>query len=446
HHMAEYRRQFRPEVQAQGRGSYVAQETVESYVAQDTVSAHHSNSLQCKVTENTTQLLSEQAADREVLEETNVQVTNSLDEARKHRRELEQAKRNPVNGQEKTNETVGFGNRGLCASSEVDSSGSLYQERRMDHYSSVKSRGSFCASETGYYSASSSAEARIGLPRKLESEEDEYPSVTTDLHRGLCAATVEQFVSENKSPHHSMTLAMMKGKNFPVYEGASQPPKANKWPIMIPKHVLARYNPNVHGRMYRNFNKWFQEFLEAFQLAGGEYLNKSQWAIHLVYHLDDEIMRGEVMDYIREENVTQLEEVLDFMYRTLLDENDCAAVRAQLPNIIWHPESENLIHFKTRLREAYKESRKDHQLRPSDYEFLAESFLLALPYDIRKEIIQHFGAGSAALDDVEQLYPFASQVINRDKVLQRQEELRKEMKVDTYKTEGYRKTGWSNSG
>ncbi|MCP4353046.1 MAG: hypothetical protein GY795_46945, partial [Desulfobacterales bacterium] len=47
HHMAEYRRQFRPEVQAQGRGSYVAQETVESYVAQDTVSAHHSNSLQC---------------------------------------------------------------------------------------------------------------------------------------------------------------------------------------------------------------------------------------------------------------------------------------------------------------------------------------------------------------------------------------------------------------
>ncbi len=91
---------------------------------------------------------------------------------------------------------------------------------------------------------------------------------------------------------------------------------------MLHKDVLARYNPNVHGRMHRDFNKWFRKFIELFQLAGGEYLNKSRWAIHLAYHLEEGTMRDEVMDYIREENVTQLETVLDFIYQTLLEEND----------------------------------------------------------------------------------------------------------------------------
>ncbi|MCP4343998.1 MAG: hypothetical protein GY795_00550 [Desulfobacterales bacterium] len=42
----------------------------------------------------------------------------------------------------------------------------------------------------------------------IPSEDDEYHSVTTDLHRGLCAATGEQCVRGSRSPHHSMTLAI----------------------------------------------------------------------------------------------------------------------------------------------------------------------------------------------------------------------------------------------
>ncbi|MCP4347337.1 MAG: hypothetical protein GY795_17665, partial [Desulfobacterales bacterium] len=49
-----YHRQFRPEAQVPGKGSYVAQETRESYVAQDIVSAYRSNSTQGEVRENTT--------------------------------------------------------------------------------------------------------------------------------------------------------------------------------------------------------------------------------------------------------------------------------------------------------------------------------------------------------------------------------------------------------
>ncbi|MCP4346362.1 MAG: hypothetical protein GY795_12650, partial [Desulfobacterales bacterium] len=387
--LAGYHRQFRPEAQVQGKGSYVAQETRESYVAQDTVSAYRSNSTQGEVRENTTQLLSEQAADRGVLEETNFHSTNSLDKVMKRRRELEQSKRKPVEGQEKT-------------------------ERR--------SCRSLCASKTRNCSASSPAEASTEIPGEMSSEEKTSP--------------------------HPMTLLMMENKNYPHFRASdddslipgfrSEKSGHNKWPIVIPQEILARYNPEeTHQWKRGNFREWLQRFLDWFHRFGGGDLDRFLWILHLAYHRDDGTVRAEVEEYMKGKETSQFEDVLDFIYQALLDEEDRAEIRVKLPNITWHPGSEGLTQFRMRLSKALRESGTlDRQFRPSDNDQMARYFLAALQSGNEKEVLRHFGTETAALDDVEQVDPFARQFGKWYKNVQHRENSKPERRADNSKTEG----------
>ncbi|MCP4342264.1 MAG: hypothetical protein GY799_26165, partial [Desulfobulbaceae bacterium] len=162
-------------------------------------------------------------------------------------------------------------------------------------------------------------------------------------------------------------------------------------------------------------------------------MDNVKWLTHLAYHFEDDAMQEEVLNYIKEKNVTALEPVLDFIYRTMLDEDDCDAVRSQLPNIIWHSQDETLIHFKSRIQEAYKDSRRDRRFRQSDQELLAASFRLGLPEEMRKEMDQHFGT-ECDCDDIDQLCDYAIEIDRRNKRIRSQEQIRCEMKSDTYKT------------
>ncbi|MCP4345762.1 MAG: hypothetical protein GY795_09575, partial [Desulfobacterales bacterium] len=243
-----------------------------------------------------------------------------------------------------------------------------------------------------------------------------------------------EMLSQEKMIHHSMTLVMQQDRNFPAWDGKSQVPKFMEQPIAIPKEVLPQYDTNIHGQRYVNFHRWLRKFMELFQKAEGGYLNKSQWASHLVNHLAEGAIRNLVVEYMQEEKNVGFEELLDFIHCALLDDTNYAIVRAQLPNITWRLESENLRYFKTQLKAVYRDSREHIRLQPVDNELIATSFLAAFPYGARREIIQHFGTENVALDDVEQLYPFAMRLVNRYKNVQHRENSRQERKADNNET------------